>query len=34
MAGMKKFEENTFNPLITIGGYANFTQIDPREYRK
>lgn len=29
----EKFEKNTANPLITIGGYANFTQTDPREYR-
>ena len=29
----EKFEENISNPLITIGGYANFTQTDPREYR-
>ena len=29
----EEFEENTSNPLITIGGYANFTQTDPREYK-
>lgn len=29
----EKIEENTSNPLITIGGYANFTQTDPREYK-
>ena len=29
----EKFEENTTYLLITIGGYANFTQTDPRDYR-